>query len=208
MAITRPLLLLLAALGTAVAGDQNQMDPEFIDRWGQKMHNTDKNNAEAFVAVPCYPMAHYLRAVPHVNFFSLDVETAELEVIHTMDFTVTAVDLMMIEWGAENETRTWKIRRTLGNAGFWECPGVVYASAVFLHRRRNDLVEACCKPADGTPQSKQCMSDAAHARAALAATEQVPRSSWVFGLAVVVIGVSAAACFAFGVSKGEARAGY
>lgn len=76
----------------------------------------------------------------------------------------------MIKWGSEHEPRTWKIRRALGNVGYFECPNIVPRSAVFLHRRRTDLVEPCCRNNDPVLR-KRCDRNAARAIASLVVTE-------------------------------------
>lgn len=157
---------MFASRGTAVAGDQSQMDAVFSKTWAG-MHNSDRNNPRAFVRVPCFPMSYFLAAVPHVHFFSLDVETAELEVVSTLDFTVTSVDLFMVEWPRTLSERAWKIRRALVNVGYVECPDVVNASAVFLHSRRADLISECCRSMASGVGRRLCADDAARAQAAL-----------------------------------------
>lgn len=48
---------------------------------------------------PCAPMQKILDKynIHHVHFFSLDVEGAEMEVLSTIDFAKTTVDVFMIE---------------------------------------------------------------------------------------------------------------
>ncbi|CAE7947370.1 unnamed protein product [Symbiodinium sp. KB8] len=75
------------------------------------------------VVVPCRPMEWYLQKLPkkHVDFMSLDVEGAELEVLLTMDFAEVLVEVFLIElhdWGRSEQTQSWKIRKLMGNLGY------------------------------------------------------------------------------------------
>ena len=49
------------------------------------------------VKVPCKPMSWYLRSLPrnHVDFFSLDVEGAELEVLLTLNFSEVTIEVLL-----------------------------------------------------------------------------------------------------------------
>ena len=64
----------------------------------------------------CAPMSHYLRGVPHVHFFSLDVEGAELVVLETIDFTATTVAALPHRDGRDDPAKNWKIRTLMRNA--------------------------------------------------------------------------------------------
>lgn len=109
---------------TAIGGDTEQMSRAFKNRWHGDNSVEEKS--------PCKPMSYYLAGTSLVNFFSLDVEGAELEVLHTMDFRKTKVDLFMIELDNHNPERNYRIRQLLFNMNYVECVGVVARSAVFL----------------------------------------------------------------------------
>jgi FkbM family methyltransferase len=60
------------------------------------------------VTVPCGPLSKYLAilGVRHIDFFSLDVEGAELVVLDTIDWTALTVDVMIVErdhWHPERD---------------------------------------------------------------------------------------------------------
>ncbi|CAE7274099.1 unnamed protein product [Symbiodinium necroappetens] len=90
------------------------------------------------VVVPCRPMEWYLQQLPkkHVDFVSLDVEGAELEVLLTMDFTEVLVEVFLIElhdWGRSEQTQSWKIRKLMRNLGYKECTNVhVWPNGLFV----------------------------------------------------------------------------
>lgn len=96
------------------------------------------------VDVPCAPMDDYLALLPpadqlvpsipgsaalrapegregverHVDFFSLDVEGAELLVLESLDFQKTLVDVFIVELDGHKVDRNIKVRRLLRANGF------------------------------------------------------------------------------------------
>ncbi|CAE7788752.1 unnamed protein product [Symbiodinium microadriaticum] len=76
--------------------------------------------------VPCKPMSWYLQSLSssHVDFFSLDVEGSELEVLLTMNFKEVTVEVFMIEMLERSESdkqRNWKVLNLMANLGYCEC---------------------------------------------------------------------------------------
>lgn len=126
------------ALGNqAVSGDWALMSDSFKRQWYHKRTQ--------LITVPCKPMSAYLDGTAHVDFFSLDVEGAELEVLLTIDFTRITIDLFMIELDNHDLDKNWKVRRLLTNLGYVECPKAVRRSGLFLHRRRAEWISSCRK---------------------------------------------------------------
>jgi FkbM family methyltransferase len=118
-----------------VAGDVSQMSHSFKMTWYK--------TGVRVVTVPCKTMAAYLEPLTHVDFFSLDIEGAELEALLTLDFQKVSIDVFMIEMDEHDEDKNWKIRRLLANLGYSECPGVVPRSGLFVHSRRREWQSAC-----------------------------------------------------------------
>ena len=140
--VKRKVQFALGEHGT-ISGDWELMTESFRKQWHPK---TAKKN---LVEAPCKPMSAYMHGTPHVDFFSLDVEGAELEVLLTIDFTQVAIDMFMIELDEHNLDKNWKIRRLLKNLGYVECPKTVPSSGLFVHPRRTEWTSACrrsCKP--------------------------------------------------------------
>ncbi|CAE7372695.1 S [Symbiodinium natans] len=108
----------------------------------------NKNIHRHRVAVPCKPMSWYLRSLPgkHVDFLSLDVEGAELEVLLTINFTEVTVEVFMIELHeltVSDQVQNWKIRNLLQNLGYRECKTArVKYSGVFA-RRHGQHADRC-----------------------------------------------------------------
>lgn len=66
----------------------------------------DKQDSK-FITVPCRPLSAILDEadVTHINFFSLDVEGAELKVLETIDFEKVEIDILMFETTMLKQTR-------------------------------------------------------------------------------------------------------
>ncbi|CAE7632885.1 unnamed protein product [Symbiodinium pilosum] len=98
--------------------------------------------------VPCKPMSWYLQSLPrgHVDFFSLDVEGAELEVLLTMNFNAVVVEVFMVELHAQAESdkvRGWKVRNLLENLGYQECQHAKVKYSGLFVRRQGPYVANC-----------------------------------------------------------------
>lgn len=110
-----------------VGGDRDEMSASFKKRW-------HKSNGTGGVLTPCYPMSHYLQLaeVRHVDFFSLDVEGAELKVLQTINFEQTTVDIFMIELDDHDPAKNYGLRQLLFNLDYVECVDLVPRSGVFV----------------------------------------------------------------------------
>jgi len=77
--------------GSAVAGITSLMGGSHLRRW--------RIGAKAQVAVPCGPLGDWLKllGVRHIDFFSLDVEGAELMVLNTIDWGALTVRVLLSE---------------------------------------------------------------------------------------------------------------
>ncbi|CAF3868323.1 unnamed protein product [Adineta steineri] len=93
--------------GNAVAGDIATMDESFKNTWHKNKNKTRK--------VACGPIGTYLSAIgiTHIDFFSLDVEGAELSVLFTMNWNIQIHYLLV-----ENNSKMGNITTLLKNYGF------------------------------------------------------------------------------------------
>lgn len=68
----------------------------------------------------CKPLSTILReaGVRHIDFFSLDCEGAELEVLDTLDFEAVQLLVIMIEQKGENPAKDGAVRALMGRHGF------------------------------------------------------------------------------------------
>lgn len=127
--------------GKATSGDLDIMAKfKKSRRWHDERRNATSGQWRSgwFDAVPCRTMAEYLSeaSISHINFFSLDVEGSELEILMTIDFQRVNIDVLMIEEDKHSYSNTWKISNLLANLGFRLCPeGTVRFSRVFLGPR-------------------------------------------------------------------------
>jgi FkbM family methyltransferase len=116
--------------GGAISGDINEMSKKFKARWKTQQHGT--------VMVPCLPMSHILQkaGITHVDFFSLDVEGAELTVLETIDFKMVSISVFVIELDDTDLRKNWKIRRLLHNLDYFECtfPKASDRNGWFVHK--------------------------------------------------------------------------
>merc|ERR1711933_712431 len=86
----------LVGIGSAVC--DKHFEAPFLDDnlWGGYLEHFAGENT---VAVPCGPLAEYLRMlnIKQIHFFSLDVEGAEHLVLDSISSDVVAVDVMVVE---------------------------------------------------------------------------------------------------------------
>lgn len=104
------------------------------------------------VDVPCAPMSEYLSGVPHVDFFSLDVEGSELDVLSTIDWKATTIDVFVIEtWMSPAHHKA--ILKFMRRAGYIVCktlPGQHRFNTWFA--RPGTSYEATCKNPHSTAE--------------------------------------------------------
>ena len=108
----------------------------------KKFHNEDTISRE--IVTPCKPLSEYFRGIPVINFFSLDIEGAEMVALHTVDMEATKIDILMIEFDMPKPDRLYAMRQLLFNMGYVECDPVpkkdgvvrpvISRSAVFVSR--------------------------------------------------------------------------
>ena len=69
------------------------MAPNFVDKW----HPTV--DVGALPTIACTPLGTVLATagLDRINFFSLDVENAEFEVLKTLDFSLVRFDVIVVE---------------------------------------------------------------------------------------------------------------
>eukprot|EP00667_Euglena_gracilis_P017489 EG_transcript_18415 len=112
----------------AVSADVDVMSPSFRRLWHS--HNV------AVEQVPCAPMGTLLAGLPHVDFWSLDVEGSELLAVTTVDWAAIQVDVILVELDYHNPQKNYQVRSVLRGAGYVECRwrAVRGNNALFLSR--------------------------------------------------------------------------
>ena len=109
-----------------VSGALNEMSDSFKSQW-------HPSKDEPTITVACRPMSKIMAMVgiTHVDFFSLDVEGAELTVLETIDFIRTTINVFLVELDRHDPVKNWKIIRHMHNLGYTKC--------TCAHSRRNGL---------------------------------------------------------------------
>ena len=126
-----------------MSGNTDTMAKSFKKVW----HDGRKKSVRVD-GVLCKPMSSYIEGLSAVNFFSLDVEGAELEVIQTIDLHKVPVDVFMIELDEHDPERNYKVRQVLFNLNYVECLNVVSRSALFVNTNATTKNYKC--PFDST----------------------------------------------------------
>ena len=107
-----------------------------------KAYHTHHKSA---IKTPCKPMSEYLTGHAVIDFFSLDVEGAELTVLETIDWSAVRIDVLMIEmdhW-ADSNGRNSRIRTFVEEKGYVACGKVqIFRSGLFV--RKGGVYEAKC----------------------------------------------------------------
>ena len=109
------------------------------------------------VPVQCQGLDRTLEelAVPHIDFMSLDVEGAELEVLHSVDWAAVTVDVMVVEIEHQPYEVIRAIRKLLADHGYVSrglCCGA-YADEIFqnLHYPHDRFPRKYVAPAGYRP---------------------------------------------------------
>ena len=81
----------------AISGLASRMSSHHLRRINQE---TQGQQGQSLMPVFCVPLIDLLASigVDHVDFLSLDVEGAELNILETIDFHRLRIDVLMVEW--------------------------------------------------------------------------------------------------------------
>lgn len=88
--------------------------------------------------IDCIPLAQVLRKAHarHINFFVLDVEGGEMNVLQSIDWTFTRFDVLCIETDPENRAPGYrdKVAQFLAGQGYVDFTGQVGRNTWFVHK--------------------------------------------------------------------------
>ena len=101
--------------GGAVSTDVTRVSKSFQTKWARQ------NRPNKTISVPCAPMSKLLGDTKHVDFFSLDVEGAELVAVQTIDFTKVTVDTFCIELDGHDPNKDAQVSSHLRQHGYNRC---------------------------------------------------------------------------------------
>ena len=105
----------MEAKGAAVGGIQEFMSPRFL----YKFHKANGGTQAKGDPIQCVPMGDILDmlGMRHINYWSLDVEGAELEIVKSLDWSKFKVDVMSVEADNFNTTKNQLVRQHLESSG-------------------------------------------------------------------------------------------
>ena len=99
---------------SATRGIREFMAPSFVQRWhGQKSRRVETQ-------IPCMPLSDILAQIPirRFDFFSLDLEGAELAVLSSIDFRNVSFGVLAVEADGRNKTQDCAVQQMLTQKGY------------------------------------------------------------------------------------------
>ena len=107
--------------GTCVGGDASVTLQEFMDSsFKEEWYESADKLPESARRLPCLPLGEILSmfGIARIDFFSLDVEGAELEVLKTLDFSRVHINVIAIEADGRNSQKDEAVRKLVLAHGF------------------------------------------------------------------------------------------
>ena len=154
----------------AVSGIAEFMTPVFISAFYNELHKSmvppgnlssvDWSKVPNAVPIDCAPMATILRQAKatHVNFFILDVEGAELQVMDTIDWNRVTFDVVCIEVDPPYRPDGYsdKVIRFMASKGYINYSGLIgrnlwFIRSDFVPYKRPGLKDICYRRACPRP---------------------------------------------------------
>ena len=117
----------------AVGGIYEFMTDSFQQTWHPEVV------VENLPVIPCFPLAEILERLQlrHIDFFSLDVEHAELEVLSTLNFANVRIDVIVVEADGLNPDKDAAVQELLFKNDFLY-HGHVSQNDWFVHKLFSD----------------------------------------------------------------------
>jgi len=121
----------------ATGGIWEFMAPSFRSRWYPGM--TQESMLKEAIEISCFPLTTLLTrfGVRHIDFWSLDVEGGELEVLETMDFSQVSVGVIVVEQDGLIPEKDKNITNLLLENGFF-IKEKVGTNTYFVHKTYTD----------------------------------------------------------------------
>ena len=104
--------------------------------------NAVANEEGNVLEIHCGPLSYYLKqlGISHIDFWSLDVEGSELNLLKTVDFDEVHIDVIIAESEnrlADKQKMGEEVREFLKEKDYVVFPkGTIHKSDVFLHKRK------------------------------------------------------------------------
>ena len=107
-------------------------------------HKKAINSKWAKVEVQCFPFFSVMKAIKrkHIDFFSLDVEGAEMGILKTIPFSELIIDVILVEYQVRNSNaagrqRYREIFNLMAGTGLYEFVGTHYNLDMLFVRKSN-----------------------------------------------------------------------
>ena len=99
-----------------ITGRESEMGPQHKIRLSKESANDNKDKSQT-IYVPCFSLNTIMHAlgVSHVDYFSLDIEGGEYDVVKSIDYTKLDITTFSIEYSATIETKDLIERHLIGN---------------------------------------------------------------------------------------------
>jgi len=110
------------------------MAPQFIAHWHPTLVNNPKE-VDKLPIVDCVPLQAIIDEthVFHYDYFSLDVEGAELSILKTIDFAKTTIDFIFVEADGNNRMKDYELVEYLLSKQYF-CVKKTGSTAYFAHK--------------------------------------------------------------------------
>ena len=118
--------------GRETGGIYEFMAPEFVAHWHPQVE------VGKLPIVLCMPLSAVLAStgLQHINFLSLDVENAELEVLQTLDFSLVKFDVIVVEADGSSAAKDEAVKQLLTDSDYHH-HGHVIRNDWFVHNSFN-----------------------------------------------------------------------
>ena len=90
----------------------------FIDTYEYRVNKEMKDKFE--IVVECFSLYHIMQAmgIDHIDYFSLDVEGAEMDILQTIPWNKLQIDVLTVEYN-NNKTKLEKMRAFMESTGLY-----------------------------------------------------------------------------------------
>jgi len=114
-----------------IAGRVETMTERHKDKWGKYINN--------MIEIDCVPLTPIIKPrFNHINFFSLDVEGAELDFLQSFDFEEIKVDIIIVE-ASDVKDKNLRIEDYMISRKYSPYHCIIPRSILFIH----DSVQYC-----------------------------------------------------------------
>ena len=109
---------------------------EFMPESFQQQFHPGLDHVDALPIIPCHPLTNVLPklGVTHIDFFTLDVEGAELQVLQTFPFDSVTISVFCVEASGHARDKDESVILLLESQGY-DYHGEAFGSNWFVHKQ-------------------------------------------------------------------------